>query len=176
MQALYDGKLKGGGHEPCVAVAAGGPVTPAFAQWFEVMAKGTAEKLRRSSFGAVLGAGFVAPLSDAALLHCSGRRGGAATCTPSSGRETGSSGPAVAGDAFLEREGGALEGLAAAVRVAAHDELERSLDALEVLRIVGYHAAPIPAAETGVLGGWLLSSVRISEMSASLRAATCAGE
>ena len=32
------------------------------------------------------------------------------------------------------------------------------LDALEVLRIVGYHAAPIPAAETGVLGGWLLAS------------------
>jgi acyl-CoA dehydrogenase len=32
------------------------------------------------------------------------------------------------------------------------------LDALEVLRIVGYHAAPVPAAETGVLGGWLLSS------------------
>lgn len=32
------------------------------------------------------------------------------------------------------------------------------LDALEVLRLVGYHAAPIPAAETGVLGGWLLAS------------------
>ena len=32
------------------------------------------------------------------------------------------------------------------------------LDALEVLRLVGYHAAPIPAAETGILGGWLLSS------------------
>ena len=32
------------------------------------------------------------------------------------------------------------------------------IDALEVLRIVGYHAAPIPAAETGVLGGWLLAS------------------
>jgi len=31
-------------------------------------------------------------------------------------------------------------------------------DALEVLRVVGYHAAPIPAAETGILGGWLLSS------------------
>jgi acyl-CoA dehydrogenase len=31
-------------------------------------------------------------------------------------------------------------------------------DALEVLRLVGYHAAPIPAAETGVLGGWLLGS------------------
>lgn len=31
-------------------------------------------------------------------------------------------------------------------------------DALEVLRLVGYHAAPIPAAETGILGGWLLSS------------------
>ena len=31
------------------------------------------------------------------------------------------------------------------------------LDALEVLRLVGYYAAPIPAAETGVLGGWLLS-------------------
>ncbi|MDP7066221.1 MAG: acyl-CoA dehydrogenase [Acidimicrobiales bacterium] len=31
------------------------------------------------------------------------------------------------------------------------------LDALEVLRVVGYHAAPIPAAETGVLGGWLLA-------------------
>jgi len=32
------------------------------------------------------------------------------------------------------------------------------LDALEVLRLVGYYAAPIPAAETGVLGGWLLAS------------------
>ena len=32
------------------------------------------------------------------------------------------------------------------------------LEALEVLRLVGYHAAPIPAAETGVLGGWLLAS------------------
>jgi len=32
------------------------------------------------------------------------------------------------------------------------------LDALEVLRLVGYYAAPIPAAETGVLGGWLLTS------------------
>ncbi|MEM7094642.1 MAG: acyl-CoA dehydrogenase [Actinomycetota bacterium] len=32
------------------------------------------------------------------------------------------------------------------------------LDALEVLRLVGYHAAPIPAAETGMLGGWLLTS------------------
>ncbi len=32
------------------------------------------------------------------------------------------------------------------------------LDALEVLRLVGYHAAPIPAAETGVLGGWLLAN------------------
>ncbi|HAX04888.1 MAG TPA: acyl-CoA dehydrogenase, partial [Acidimicrobiaceae bacterium] len=31
------------------------------------------------------------------------------------------------------------------------------LDALEVLRLVGYHAAPIPAAETGILGGWLMS-------------------
>jgi len=31
-------------------------------------------------------------------------------------------------------------------------------DALEVLRLVGYHAAPIPVAETGVLGGWLLAS------------------
>jgi len=32
------------------------------------------------------------------------------------------------------------------------------LDALEVLRLVGYYAAPIPAAETGMLGGWLLAS------------------
>ena len=32
------------------------------------------------------------------------------------------------------------------------------LDALEVLRLVGYHAAPIPAAETGILGGWLLAN------------------
>ncbi len=32
------------------------------------------------------------------------------------------------------------------------------LDALEVLRLVGYHAAPIPVAETGMLGGWLLAS------------------
>ena len=31
-------------------------------------------------------------------------------------------------------------------------------DALEVLRLVGYHAAPISAAETGVLGGWLLAA------------------
>ena len=32
------------------------------------------------------------------------------------------------------------------------------LDALEVLRLVGWHAAPVPAAETGILGGWLLAS------------------
>ena len=32
------------------------------------------------------------------------------------------------------------------------------LDALEVLRLVGWHTAPIPAAETGILGGWLLGS------------------
>ncbi|MCP3939138.1 MAG: acyl-CoA dehydrogenase [Actinomycetia bacterium] len=31
-------------------------------------------------------------------------------------------------------------------------------DALEVLRLAGYHAAPIPAAENGILGGWLLAS------------------
>ncbi|WP_423923344.1 acyl-CoA dehydrogenase family protein [Candidatus Poriferisodalis sp.] len=31
-------------------------------------------------------------------------------------------------------------------------------DAAEVLRMVGYHAAPIPAAENGILGGWLLAS------------------
>ena len=31
-------------------------------------------------------------------------------------------------------------------------------DALEVLRLVGYHAAPVAAAETGVLAGWLLAS------------------
>lgn len=30
-------------------------------------------------------------------------------------------------------------------------------DALEVLRLVGYHAAPVAAAETGMLGGWLLA-------------------
>lgn len=32
------------------------------------------------------------------------------------------------------------------------------LDALEVLRLIGWHAAPLPAAETGILGGWLLTS------------------
>ena len=32
------------------------------------------------------------------------------------------------------------------------------LDALEVLRLVGYNSAPVPAAETGILGGWLLAS------------------
>ena len=31
------------------------------------------------------------------------------------------------------------------------------LDALEVLRLVGYYSVPVPAAETGILGGWLLS-------------------
>ena len=36
------------------------------------------------------------------------------------------------------------------------------LDALEVLRLVGYYAAPIPAAETGMLGGWLLASAGLS--------------
>jgi len=30
-------------------------------------------------------------------------------------------------------------------------------DALEVLRIAGVHSAPVPLAETGVLGGWLLA-------------------
>lgn len=36
------------------------------------------------------------------------------------------------------------------------------LDALEVLRLVGYHAAPIPAAETGMLGSWLLASAGLA--------------
>ena len=31
------------------------------------------------------------------------------------------------------------------------------LDALEVLRLAGYHGAPLPIAETGLLGGWLLT-------------------
>jgi acyl-CoA dehydrogenase len=30
-------------------------------------------------------------------------------------------------------------------------------DAVEVLRVAGRHAAPVPLAETGVLGGWLLA-------------------
>jgi acyl-CoA dehydrogenase len=30
-------------------------------------------------------------------------------------------------------------------------------EAVEVLRLVGYHSAPIPAAENGILGGWLLA-------------------
>lgn len=30
-------------------------------------------------------------------------------------------------------------------------------EAIEVLRLVGYHSAPIPAAENGILGGWLLA-------------------
>ena len=30
-------------------------------------------------------------------------------------------------------------------------------EAIEVLRMVGYHSAPIPAAENGILGGWLLA-------------------
>ncbi|WP_419552743.1 acyl-CoA dehydrogenase family protein [Candidatus Poriferisodalis sp.] len=30
-------------------------------------------------------------------------------------------------------------------------------EAMEVLRLVGYHSAPIPAAENGILGGWLLA-------------------
>ncbi len=34
-------------------------------------------------------------------------------------------------------------------------------DALEVLRLVGYYAAPIPAAETSLLGGWLLSQASL---------------
>ncbi len=36
------------------------------------------------------------------------------------------------------------------------------LDALEVLRLVGYHAAPIPVGETGLLGGWLLASAGLA--------------
>jgi len=35
-------------------------------------------------------------------------------------------------------------------------------DALEVLRLVGYHAAPVAAAETGVLGGWLLTGAGLT--------------
>lgn len=35
-------------------------------------------------------------------------------------------------------------------------------DAMEVLRVVGSHAAPLPAAETGVLGGWLLASAGLT--------------
>jgi acyl-CoA dehydrogenase len=35
-------------------------------------------------------------------------------------------------------------------------------DACEVLRIAGANAAPIPLAETGILGGWLLASAGLS--------------
>jgi len=35
-------------------------------------------------------------------------------------------------------------------------------DALEVLRLVGYHRAPIPAAETSILGGWLLAEAGLA--------------
>lgn len=35
-------------------------------------------------------------------------------------------------------------------------------DACEVLRIAGAHAAPIPLAETGILGGWLLASAGLA--------------
>ncbi len=34
-------------------------------------------------------------------------------------------------------------------------------EAIEVLRLVGYHSAPIPAAENGILGGWLLAEAGI---------------
>lgn len=34
-------------------------------------------------------------------------------------------------------------------------------DALEVLRLAGYHAAPVAAAETGMLGGWLLAGANL---------------
>jgi len=34
-------------------------------------------------------------------------------------------------------------------------------EAIEVLRLVGYHSAPIPAAENGILGGWLLAQAGI---------------
>ncbi len=36
------------------------------------------------------------------------------------------------------------------------------VDALEILRLVGYYAAPVPAAETGMLGGWLLSQADLA--------------
>ncbi|GMU77392.1 MAG: acyl-CoA dehydrogenase [Acidimicrobiia bacterium] len=35
-------------------------------------------------------------------------------------------------------------------------------DALEVLRIAGAHSAPVPLAETGVLGGWLLAGAGLT--------------
>ncbi len=35
-------------------------------------------------------------------------------------------------------------------------------DACEVLRIAGAHSAPIPLAETGILGGWLLASAGLA--------------
>lgn len=35
-------------------------------------------------------------------------------------------------------------------------------DACEVLRIAGAHAAPIPVAESGMLGGWLLTGAGMS--------------
>ncbi|WP_323672996.1 acyl-CoA dehydrogenase family protein [Candidatus Poriferisodalis multihospitum] len=34
-------------------------------------------------------------------------------------------------------------------------------EAIEVLRLVGYHSAPIAAAENGILGGWLLAQAGI---------------
>ncbi|KAG1650003.1 Acyl-CoA dehydrogenase FadE27 [Nymphon striatum] len=35
-------------------------------------------------------------------------------------------------------------------------------DALEVLRLAGYYAAPLPIAETGILAGWLLSEAGLA--------------
>src|ERR1700734_1844844 len=42
-------------------------------------------------------------------------------------------------------------------------------DALEVLRLAGYHGLPLPLAETGVLAGWLVaaSGLRVSRVPAT---------
>jgi acyl-CoA dehydrogenase len=45
------------------------------------------------------------------------------------------------------------------------------LDALAVLRQVGRHAAPVPVAETGLLGGWLLSSAGLDVASGPITVA-----
>ena len=42
------------------------------------------------------------------------------------------------------------------------------LDALEVLRLVGYHAAPIPAAETGRKSSYTMGSARSTPRATSL--------
>lgn len=92
-----------------------------------------------------------------ALLTETARRVFADTCSFDAVEEAEASGWAAAVWAALADTGLAWVG----VPEAAGGSGGTLDDALELLRAAGAHAAPVPLAETGVLGGWLLAGASL---------------